>query len=393
MRYTVLNRFQGSLLGAAIGEILGANSSDRNTNLANGTAFSSWLAVHEWGFQPLSTFGVGWGSLAMRQLRHLLQPDSLSDSPLKPDLLPDPDLLPESEPSLSGLAIATLPIALFYHENPDPMQVQIRQAMAQWQAHWQVQEQAPNPHQPAAESAIEAEPGIGVLLVSYTLSLILREQFSPATLIADFIRYFDLSQTDPLISQLDRLQSSESLLPVSDSPALLALAAFLKTPDSYRLSLLQAAQAQAQPSVVCAIAGALSGAYNGKAGLPLDWYSALQRRYLSTFESPSAESAPAQCESHPASSSPSAPDSERLSGDSSASASSKSFSFKPISGAESISPLRLLWGVESETQLLEGVNQLFASWSGMYHSKQRFQRLPSWVGSSVLAAPHVIRSL
>ena len=326
MRYTLLNRFQGSLLGAAIGEILGANCSDRN--LANRTDSSPWLTVHDWGFQPLAASSVGWGSLAVKQLRQLLQPDSLADLPLPSDLLP------ELEPSLSGLAIATLPIALFYHENPDQMQAQIRQAIAPWQA--------------------PAEAAIGILLVGYTLSLILREQFSPATLIPDFIRYFDLPPTHPLISALNSLQLDLSLSPETDSPVVLALAAFLKTPDSYRLSLLQAAQAQVQPAVVCAIVGTLSGAYNGKAGLPLDWYSALQRRRPSAFESASS-----------------------------------SASANLLQGAEITSPLLLLWEVHSETQLLELAHRLFASWSGLYDSTQRFLLA---AGTSVFAAPRVIRS-
>jgi hypothetical protein len=354
MRYTLLNRFQGSLLGAAIGEILGANCSDRHLpdEMPEGTGLSSWLTVHHWGFQPSAALNAGWGSLAIRHLRHLLQTGSLTDLPL-----PKLDSLPELDPSLSGLAIATLPIALFYHENPDQMQAQIQLALAHWQTHWQQAHEQANgqlrsPVQPVAEAAIS------VLLVSYTLSLILREQFSPATLITDFIHYFDLPQTDFLISQLDRLLQTEPLLPTSN-PALLALAAFLKTPDNYRLSLLQAAQTQVQPSVACAIVGALSGAYNGKAGLPLDWCLALSASSKS-FASKSFVS--------------------------------KSFVSKPLSDARSISLLLLLWEVESEMQLLEYANQLFVSWSGVYKPIQCFKDFPPLAGSSVLAAPRVIRS-
>ena len=334
MRYTVLNRFQGALLGAAIGEILGANCSD----LANRTDSSPWLTVQDWGFQPLAASSVGWGGLAVKQLRHLLQPELP---------LPNAAALPELEPSRSGLAIATLPIALFYHENPNQMQAQIRQAIAPWQA--------------------SAESAIGVLLVGYTLSLILREQFSPATLITDFIHYFDLPPTDPLISSLSNLQADSSLqadlplVPTAHSPVFLALAAFLKTPDSYRLSLLQAAQSQVQPSVACAIVGTLSGAYNGKAGLPLDWYSALQR--------PRSPALPSDL-------------------------TPESASTKLFQGAEITPPLLLLWEVESEKQLLELAHQLFVSWSGMYDLTQYdlTQHAPFSTGSSVLAAPRVIRS-
>jgi hypothetical protein len=334
MRYTVLNRFQGALLGAAIGEILGANCSDRN--LANRIESSPWLTVQDWGFQPLTASSVGWGSLAVKQLRHLLQPVPLQPVPLQPVPLPNAASLPELEPSLSGLAIATLPIALFYHENPNQMQAQIRQAIAPWQA--------------------SAESTIGVLLVGYTLSLILREQFSPTTLITDFIHYFDLPPTDPLIASLNSLRSDLPLVPTVNSPVLLALAAFLNTPDSYRLSLLQAAQLQIQPSVVCAIVGTLSGAYNGRAGLPLDWYSALQRRRSPALPSDLTP---------------------------------ESASTKLFQGAEITPPLFLLWEVESEKQLLESAHQLFVSWSGMYDLTQC---APFSTGSSVLAAPRVIRS-
>ncbi|MBD3885097.1 ADP-ribosylglycohydrolase family protein [Phormidium tenue FACHB-886] len=351
MRYTVLSRFQGALLGAALGEILGANCSDRLAAQSIDAVSLPWLTVHQWGFQPLfSGNRTGWGRAAVQHLRSLLQLDASPQLDLPLDL---------------GLAVATLPIALFHHENPDRMQAHLRQTI------------------PSLRGDGADEQTIGILLISYTLSLILREQFSPTQLIPDLIRYFDLPQTYPLLAQqLSNLQPNS--LPTS--PLLAALTAFLRTPDSCRLSLLQAAQTPAsmQPAVVCAIAGALCGAYNGRGGLPLDWSLALNRTCSSSLLS-GGSAAP-----H------SATDPNLLSSTGTNSATATD----PVSVANANkavsdrlpSALSLLWDVNCESELLEYAHRLFITWSGVCNSIQWAQHSGHLTDPPVIAAaPRVVR--
>ncbi|NJO40115.1 MAG: ADP-ribosylglycohydrolase family protein [Cyanobacteria bacterium RU_5_0] len=313
----VSSRFRGALLGAALGEILGANYQNR----IDAKLSTCWLEVEQWGFASVNQ--IGWGQLAIDTLDRLVQN--------QPVLAQDAILNQfETEPPLAGWAIATLPIALFHHDDPDKLRFHLEQAIGKL---------------PASASAL------GALIVGYTLSLALREQFHPHSLIPRLQTDLEIKSHHPrLAHQLNQVQTwmaqtvgitaVKSLLrdnpvdPVDDlTPIALALYSFLSTPTEARLSILRAIQLQYQPPVTGAIAGALSGAYRSFTGLPLNW-----RRGLGQFSS--------------------------------------------------AFPLSQLWSLPSEADLLHYADRLWAVWSGAANPADWLQH-PHF--HTITASPHLIR--
>ncbi|HEY9642872.1 MAG TPA: ADP-ribosylglycohydrolase family protein [Coleofasciculaceae cyanobacterium] len=336
MRYTPLSRFQGTVLGAAMGNILGVNCGDRP-----GSATPKfWSEVTHWGFQPILNqpppHGATWGKVAVEQMRHLIQGQLLQDQPLKAERAV-PDLSFQSEPvalqnqELSeGLAIATLPLALFYHEDLNLLKQQIHLTVAQG-------------HPPEAE--------LGAIVVNYAIALALQNRLQPNRLIPQLLAELQLRQDHPVLAeqltQVHQELAGQAAVALTDalsvpfclkevSPIALAFYAFLSTSENFRLSLLRAAQLSS-PSAYAStltLTGALSGAYNGKAVLPPDWRKALR------------------------------------------------------SVPENRSPLSLLWDVKSEAELLHYAQALLAVWSGMYDSTQYLQHSNRL---TVVGTPRAIR--
>lgn len=328
MKLSLENRFRGALLGAALGEILGANCCDRLTAQSS----LSWLEVSQWGFgQFTSSAPFGWGKLAIQQIQYFVQEEFQPGSRATPESdlaikLPPPDPHLFGQNGGAGIAIAALPIALFYHEDSKELHYCLEQAMAQW-------------HPPTIA---------GVWVISHIISLALREQPHPNQWVDQLIT--DLEPDTTIVQQLAQIQhwleqraglatvqsliqeiSSEAL--PEFTPIVMAIYSFLSTPEDFRLSLLRTARMLHQPQIACAIAGAISGAYNGVGGLPIDWRQ----------------------------------------------------SFTDEIGF--VSSLQQLWHVSSETELFQHADRLFAVWSGRY-DPYREVHFPQFV---VTASPNLIR--
>jgi ADP-ribosylglycohydrolase len=330
MRYTPLSRFQGTMLGAALGTILGANCRDR----PGSTPPKFWSDVTDWGFQPLASQpglegAVPWGTMAVEQMRRFIHRPPRGAEPSLQDAVNGSVVLHNQEFE-GGWAIATLPFALLYHEDLNLLRQQIQLTVAQ-------------AHSPAAE--------IGAIVVNSAIALALQNRLQPSRLLPQLIADLQLSYLQPaLAEQLTDVQTrlggqtaedltAETVIPLdfaSLSPIALAFYAFLSTAENFRLSLLRAAQLSSSSAYISTltITGALSGAYNGKAVLPIDWRKALH------------------------------------------------------SVPENRSPLSLLWDVNSEAELLQYAQTLLAVWSGMYNSTQDFLSSRS---PTVVTSPRTIR--
>lgn len=94
MHHSLIDRFRGALLGAAMGEILGANCQQPQ----------AWREVERWGCCP-PVEPSAWGKLAIVQAQALI---GEKHRPLIP-------LISQAEDE--SVMIALLPIALFYHED------------------------------------------------------------------------------------------------------------------------------------------------------------------------------------------------------------------------------------------------------------------------------------
>jgi ADP-ribosylglycohydrolase len=335
MQHSLRHRFRGAVLGAALGETLGMNCADRSVTQEP----LPWITVHNWGFQVPSSASLPWGKRASTQLAAFLPTDLASQtshaySPLDTHALEVANMSSSDRVETAGLAIASLPIALFYHEDWQQLQHSLEQTLSTWQ--------------PTSGLTNSVTPLAGVLVISYGIALALRERLHPRNFLARLTIDLDLQDRDPvLLQQLNQIQqwlnngteltTIQSMLKDGwidrsshTTPIALALYGFLSTPTNFRLSLLRTAQLQCQPQVACGIVGALSGAYNSLSGLPKHW-----RKLLRSIEP---------------------------------------------------SPV-WVWGATSEADLLRQADLLWAAWSGAYNPAEWLAQ----VASRVTASPHVIR--
>lgn len=327
MRYSLLSRFRGTLLGAALGELLGSSCASRlraQQPLPN-------LAAGSWTVEPLPIDTLGWGSFAVQTAERVLSAVV-------------PSLPPFDRPTPARVAIAALPLALFYHEDLLLLEQQLTAALGE----------------SAALPALGADSTAAVLAIGTVIALALQERLHPSRLTAQLLSQQTIAQASPLCEQLRQMQqeldrgSFSSLLgtiavhaadPTATAllPFTLALYCFLDSPEDCGLSLrrlaIGVAQAErswllAQLPVAAALCGALSGAYNGVAGIPAAWRAGLRH---------------------------------------------------PIDDP----PLARLWGLPTEDRISQLAQQLLAAWSGVYG-------VPAAASAGlplpVTAAPRIIRA-
>ncbi len=170
----------------------------------------------------------------------------------------------------SELALATLPITLFFHETPDLLSEML---------------------QSCAERYNLKARGI-LFLWSNIISLAAHEQLDPTRVIPQILT-LETSQTLSLKPQLEQVQkfvsSGTGLEEVvshfsrqyprsplrADSPQAtsiaLALYCFSCTPEDFRLCVLRAMRTGENALTVAALTGVLAGVYNSVNGIPIPW--------------------------------------------------------------------------------------------------------------------------
>jgi hypothetical protein len=165
--------------------------------------------------------------------------------------------------SLSALdaIVATLPLALFYHENEIKLRENLQLALA-------------------AVGQDDPEIRDIALAVGYALALSLQPKLHPAELISKTIDLVgnaeipiaqNLSKVKIFLEQNAGLETVVTNLERSERPSscfALAFYCYLSTLEDFRLSLRRVVEKSSEPQLTCAITAALSGAYNGLAGIP-----------------------------------------------------------------------------------------------------------------------------
>lgn len=312
------------MLGAAIGEICG-------------TYGESWLSGAARPQKPPSS----WGNLVVRGTEGLIRHGKLDladwqeSPPVNAASVTGKDADRESNaaswPHLQNMVgsgiIATVPVALFFHEDEDKLRQNLQQVADVWQD----------------DSVLKD----GTLAVGYAIALALKEKLDPATVIPLTLAYLDVET--PLVQQLRQVQtfleegaSLETVMTsltarqaklAANTPIAFAFYCFLSTLEDLRLSVVRATRCP-QPQITSAIVGALSGAYNSIAGMPVGWRLALGK------------------------------------------------------AKEGNSPLTELWGINSEAELLRLAARLLAAWSGVYDA-EKFLIDPTQVPT--VAAPNAIK--
>lgn len=266
MRYSLLSRFRGALLGSLVGELLGNNkgifpsrllfrypqAQDNKSVVAPSTiAQLNWSQIATCGIESL----IHCGRLDLEDWQlHASKVESLA--------------LLKNTASSSEAALATLPIALFFHDEPSKLRQQLQQATAHW-------------HQ--------TEQDQGVLAVGYAIALALTEKLNH-TLIDQIINLLGNPQTllgqqlqqvkdliykgaslDIAVSQLQKEAKLQGAKACPDTAIALAFYCFLSTPEDFRLSLRRASRISHQPQLISALTGAIAGAYNSNIGIPVGW--------------------------------------------------------------------------------------------------------------------------
>ena len=223
MRYSITSRFHGTLLGATIAEKITNPSKSKSTEIAKILIPGAQSLVELGRFEQQS-----W-------LKKLL---ILELTPLQ-------------------AVVATLPLALFYHDNKINLRSNLLSVASIWQ------------HQPVIQESI--------LAIGYAIAQALTEQLYPTKLIPQIVSFIDAPNTE----LTDALQQVQTLLEqkagiektiiakgssVTTSVAL-AFYYFLSTVEDINLSVKRSMQSPASREIV----GALSGAYNSAANIPSSW--------------------------------------------------------------------------------------------------------------------------
>ena len=249
MRYSVLSRFQGTLLGAKIGYGIGSGrislsgprlevrpkpeedkylvASGKSLIQKGGFDSSSWFEA----VASVSQRSEGIASIA------ILGSDRL---------------------------MAVVPVLLFYHEQLEFLRTTIEQISEQLSI-------------PLAEKD-------GLLAMGYAIAASLTERLNRHSLIGETIAYLQETPS-PLIPQLAMVESllaqGASLERVRQEltrtegtaslPFALGFYCLLSTLEDFRLSISRATRQGSQSPVTTVITGILSGAYNSIPGIPWTW--------------------------------------------------------------------------------------------------------------------------
>lgn len=247
MHDTLLSRFRGAFLGAFLGEAIAARKLAQQIKPL-----------------PLSLAQLKWSNLLLRQTDRLLISKNLER--LVNSIAADAQT--GAMQTGAELAIATLPMALFCHDQPAELRAVLRQL--------------------AVIPGLSSEAIDMAAAVGHAVSLLLRERFS-SDLISQIMQDLDLpadaAWLEPLVQVQTWIEQPTDLatlaqwsrLPAtaaqSSLPLALMLYSFLSTPEDFRLSLLRLTYLAPSESahITHTLAGALSGLYNGLAGLPLAW--------------------------------------------------------------------------------------------------------------------------
>lgn len=276
MQYSLLSRFRGALLGSLVGEILGSSKASFPSRFLLQV---SQAQDHNPLVAPCPIAQLNWSQIATCGIESLIHCGrlDLEDWQHRSSKVESLSLLKNSANS-SEAALATLPIALFFHDD----QVKLRQKLQQTAAHWHQKEET------------EA-----VLAVGYAIALALTEKLNH-DLIPQILIYLGNTQTPlglklqqvqnlldtsaPLDSVVHLLRQEAKLQKDTDTISAIALAfyCFLSTPEDFRLSLSRASRISYQPQLTSALTGALAGAYNSHIGIPIGWRLAANKIKIST---------------------------------------------------------------------------------------------------------------
>jgi hypothetical protein len=242
MRYSLTSRFKGTILGAIIGEQI---ASSRSKQLQ--------------GAGTLERPSLHWSDMAILCAESLISQGRLDTQDWQK---PQQQEFTNFKNSYEAI-LATLPVALFFHDNTVKLRQNLLLATEIWQDDPVVRD--------------------GTLAVGYAIAKSLTEKLSPQALISQTISFVGETQTNlpqQLLQVHNLLEYGAGLETVQaelgkeqklGNIIALAFYCFVSTIEDFRLSVLRAIQDSYRCSAIGAITGALSGAYNSAVGIPVTW--------------------------------------------------------------------------------------------------------------------------
>ncbi|MEB3181454.1 MAG: ADP-ribosylglycohydrolase family protein [Nostocaceae cyanobacterium] len=248
MKFSVLSRFRGSLLGALIAE----------ARVFETLGLSEIQAMES--HQPL----IEWGEIAVIGAKSIISQGTLDiDDWLnrQKQVYPQSQAIEESSPKA---ILSVLPVALFFHDNPVKLRENLLKAINLWQ------------NQPIIRD--------GALAIGYAIAQAVGETLNPVTLIEQTISFLGNTETcipqfflkvNKLLAQGAGLEEANSELNREQKPAAaiaLAFYCFLSTPDDFRLAVERGTQIVGTHGLTSVLTAAISGAYNSTIGIPLRWH-------------------------------------------------------------------------------------------------------------------------
>jgi ADP-ribosylglycohydrolase len=313
MRHSLLNKFQGTLLGCALGDFIGIQYQKQLLGILPPTSeLPPILQLTKHQPLPMNGANLRWkssdGKLStgknssdcwMRALagtQSLIRCGGLDlkdwrdtwETFAQSELYHWPNTEAKNILNPCESAVAALPTALFYHENKAKLRAKLMLATDVWH------------NQNASEYQT------GVLALGYAIARSLKEKLDPSTAIPQTITYLAtdnaltelLSQVQILLEKgadLERAknhlcksaialeeshtkgekksQTNSIVNPGNFISMAIAFYCFLSTPEDLRLSVFRAARCGIAAPLTCSLTGALSGSYNGAAAIPVEWRS------------------------------------------------------------------------------------------------------------------------
>ncbi|MFM6349980.1 MAG: ADP-ribosylglycohydrolase family protein [Dolichospermum sp.] len=298
MRYSLVNRVKGAFLGAFLGESLAKpNCCNLGKIAVLGTEslislgkldVNDWLKRQEQAGIELETNIHSWGQIIF----------------------------------------ATLPVVMFFHENPVKMRENILEVSKIFTLNQEYQSLITD----------------ASLIIGYAIAKSLNEKIDPLNLISEIVNFLDQTSSSlpqQLIKVNDLLKKGvglETARKELHSPETLinniglSFYCFLSTPEDFSLTVFRATKNHdfTHQYITGAIAGVLSGAYNSIVGIPVSWQ----------ISSPCTHPSP--------------------------------------------------WGLDNFSQMLQLADTMMAVWSGVYSLGSDLGELTK-KGHTIFAAPQIIR--
>ncbi|MBV6624789.1 MAG: ADP-ribosylglycohydrolase family protein [Rivularia sp. (in: Bacteria)] len=246
MRYSLTNRIRGTFIGGIIGQNLGT------VGLAE--PFDCDLALR--GMQSL----IARGGFDLEEWNRL-EP-SLSNKEIAADLM------------LLSLVWATLPIALFFHENHSSLRKNLLLTITN-----------------------HADPLLrdGILTVCYLIAQSLNDKINTDTLLSEITSFIGETKTGipKLLQQVNNiiitnagyseLQNCLNKENNASNAIAIAFYCFVTTKEDFRLTCLRAVENPQYSRLCGAIAGIISGSHNSMTGIPVTWHLGLDEAKLAQW--------------------------------------------------------------------------------------------------------------